>query len=808
MNRISSCVKSILLGMIFILSLGYSENLQRPKIGLVLSGGGAMGFAHIGTLKLLDSLQIPVDYIAGTSMGGIAGALYAVGYSGNEIEDIVRSVNWQKTFTDRPPRYMLPYFQKQDAEKYQLELGIKDFLPLGPGGAIVGQNITLLFSRFVFDYLQVSDFDKLPIPFRCVAVDLITGNEVILKSGSLAKAMRSTMAVPSIFSPVEWGDSLLVDGGLLNNLPVDVVREMGANIVIASKVGNPHRNRQEIRNTLDVLSQSYNIYRDHTMESNIMETDVLIDCKLIGLGPADFVSNKVSLIIDAGERAAREKINEIVDLKEQYQLTDNEFCKECNLPEGDAVIGKIEISGNQIIPDIAIRQIVRIKENQYFNIDSLNECLEKLRGTGDYNWIRFTTDVISKDTIRVCILVSEKMNPVIYGINIYGNDTLPFDFIYRLFGIRPGDIFIHSKIEDRITYLYSLGYFEIIYYDVEPVLPNNIRFNLYVKESPEYKLRFGVRYDNYRKLVAAINLLVMNKPFPGLRIENELQFIGMNRFNMQAYYPSRTLDFPLYPFINFTYQDMQLYSYDLKGNKTASYIDRFTRAEGGLGLLYKNYWNVELGWNYERVNIHPDVAPDDPLEFPSWKAELLGLQLTTNIDRLDDTFIPRKGMLIHANYEKSLKNISAKSSYIRMDVSMDFYQTFRKRHTLHGYGFYGDVDMQSFTNKFFFQGGPDSYVGIEYNQLVATNVSLARLDYRYQLTNNLFVSAIGNMVFQYENKIQLPGVKPDPMWGWGAGAKLLTPLGPFELFISRGDKSVYQPGEKRTVLYFRGGYIF
>jgi len=791
-----------------ILVLSPINAAERPKIGLVLSGGGAMGFAHIGTLKVLDSLQIPIDYIAGTSMGGIAAALYAVGYTGKEIEQIARTVDWQKTFTDQPSRGKLPYFQKQDAEKYQFELGIKDFLPLGPGGAIVGQNIMLLFSRLVFDYADVSDFDSLQMPFRCMAVDLITGNEVVLKSGSLAKAMRSTMAVPSIFSPVEWGDSLLVDGGLLNNLPVDVVREMGADIVIASTVGNPNKERQEIRSVIDVLSQSFNILRDKTLNANVGDADILVDIKLYGLGPADFVNNKVVQIIAAGEKAAKETAPQIIKLKEKYQLRSNRFYRQCELPDTIVQIAEISFSGNHTIPETAIREIVKIKEGDQFSADSMDIYMEQLKTTGDFYWVRYTTEDLGKNRVHLKIMLEEKKRPIIYGINIFGNETLPFDFIYRLLGVKPGEIFIHSKIEDRITYLYSLGYFENIYYNVEPVDANSMRFNLYVKESPDLKIRLGLRYDNYYQLVVAMNLLVMNKPIPGLRIENEFQFIGKEKISSHAYYPSRAMNFPLYPFANIDYENIEIFIYDKDGNKSASYKNRSAQAGLGLGMLYKNYWNVEAAWNYEWANMRPIVAGNDPLKFPSWKDELWKMKISTNIDRLDDTFVPRCGMLVHANYEKSLQDMYDNSSYIRMDISMDYYKTLGKKHTFHAYGFYGSVDMDSLTNKFILKGGPESCIGMGYNQLLATTLSAARLDYRYELRKNLYFSLIGNIVIDYENDVMEPGLKPPQMMGYGVGLKYISPLGPVELILSRGEKSAYQPGEKQTVLYFNAGYKF
>ena len=195
--------------------------MDRPSIGLVLSGGGARGFAHIGTLKLLDSLDIPIDYIAGTSMGGIIGALYAVGYSGKELERFVQEVSWDALFQDSAPRRMAPFFIRQEKGRFQFTFDMDNGLPRAMSGMIFGQKIMLKFLELLFPWERIHDFDDLPIPFRCVAADLITGNEVVLRSGSLTKAIRSTMSIPSLFSPVDWGDSLLVDGGMVESpLPV------------------------------------------------------------------------------------------------------------------------------------------------------------------------------------------------------------------------------------------------------------------------------------------------------------------------------------------------------------------------------------------------------------------------------------------------------------------------------------------------------------------------------------------------------------------------------------------------------------
>ena len=210
----SYCLAVVLVVLLATLPSRAAQNPgARPKVGLVLSGGGAKGFAHIGTLKLIDSLRIPVDYIAGTSMGGIIGGLYAIGYSGIELEKLAERSDWQEIFADEPARPDLPFLQKEQSGRYQLEFGLQFVKPVPPSGLIFGQKVSLLLANLTFPYERVADFDHLPIPFRCVAVDLISGREVVLRKGSLSRALRATMSIPTVFSPVEWGDSLLVDGG-------------------------------------------------------------------------------------------------------------------------------------------------------------------------------------------------------------------------------------------------------------------------------------------------------------------------------------------------------------------------------------------------------------------------------------------------------------------------------------------------------------------------------------------------------------------------------------------------------------------
>jgi predicted acylesterase/phospholipase RssA len=195
-----------------LLLVSLADSQERPKVGLVLSGGGAKGVAHVPILKLLVELDFPVDCIAGTSVGGIMGGLYAAGYSGAEIEQFFAGADWLGLFSDRPPRGRQPFFEKRLDGRYQLEFPLRKGLPYAPRGLVAGQNFYNLFSSLLCPLPGDLDFDDLPIPFRCLAVDIVTGNQVILESGSLPRALRATMAIPTLLAPVQWGECLLVDG--------------------------------------------------------------------------------------------------------------------------------------------------------------------------------------------------------------------------------------------------------------------------------------------------------------------------------------------------------------------------------------------------------------------------------------------------------------------------------------------------------------------------------------------------------------------------------------------------------------------
>jgi NTE family protein len=283
---------------------------RRPRIGLVLSGGSALGLSHIGVIRWLEEHRIPVDLVAGTSMGGLVGGLYSTGADAEAMRAFVSTTDWSVVFSSAAPFHELSYRRKEDRREFPniLELGLKHGISL-PSGLTTGQEVGFVISRFAAPYGDMRSFDDLPTPFRCVATDLYTGSSVVLNQGDLGTALRATMSIPTFFAPVPYanGSQLLVDGGLLNNLPVDVAKSMGAEITIAVQLIDPPAKRNTITSLLNVASRSLSIIIDSNAKKSAQLADILIAPDYQGLGSTDFGKYKE---FDARGYEAAEKMKD------------------------------------------------------------------------------------------------------------------------------------------------------------------------------------------------------------------------------------------------------------------------------------------------------------------------------------------------------------------------------------------------------------------------------------------------------------------------------------------------------------------
>ncbi len=285
-----------------------AAGLTRPRICLVLSGGGARGMAHIGVLKILEELKVPIDCIAGTSMGAVVGGLYASGMTAAHIESTMRSVDWQEAFRDAPPRRDLAFRRKQDDRNYlvRLPLGVQHHHILLPKGFIQGQKLQETLRQLTLPFSNTTNFDRLPTPFNAVATDLETGEAVLLDRGDLSIAMRASISAPGVFAPVEYQGRLLVDGGLAENLPIDVARAMGADILIVSDVSYPLQPRGRLDSALSISNQMLAILvrkDSDRQKATLKSQDILIEPALGSTTATDFTA--AASMITQGEAAAR-----------------------------------------------------------------------------------------------------------------------------------------------------------------------------------------------------------------------------------------------------------------------------------------------------------------------------------------------------------------------------------------------------------------------------------------------------------------------------------------------------------------------
>jgi len=299
-----------------------AETAKRPRVGLVLSGGSAHGFAHVGVLKVLEELRVPVDVVAGTSMGSIVGGLYASGMSPAEMERLLLTTDWEDLLDDRPSRDRLSYRRKQDdvLNYVDLEMGLTKKGIAFPSGLVAGQKLSFLLKSLTLGTVGVESFDALPIPFRCVATDIATGEKVVLSDGSLAEAIRASMSLPAVFSPVPRGSRLLVDGGLVENLPVAEAEAMGAEVVVAVDVSSDKLDPGKLMSFGGVLSRTISLPIRQNVSAALLRASVVVKPRVGDVPSMDFA--RAADLVARGEAAARVLANELSVLsvtEEEYR---------------------------------------------------------------------------------------------------------------------------------------------------------------------------------------------------------------------------------------------------------------------------------------------------------------------------------------------------------------------------------------------------------------------------------------------------------------------------------------------------------
>ena len=360
-----------------------SATTERPKIGLVLSGGGARGFAHIGVLKLLEENNVPIDYIVGTSMGSIIGGLYAIGLTPEEIEHGIKGIAWDKVFNDFAYReYKTFRRKKDDFDFFNIHrVGItSDGLQLSPG-LIEGQQIELALDRLAYPGFHINHYDDLRIPFRAIATNIENGEPFVIDSGNIARAMRASMSIPGALPAITIDDTLLVDGGIANNIPINIARKMGADIVIVVDVSAPLSNKEDIKSSIDVTGQLTTILTRRIADSQLKtlkDQDVLIVPGAKNISSSDFA--RYQELIIAGESAAAESLDAIRQLSLSQEAYSDHVASLSMVANRDPIIDFIEIKNDTRLKDEVMRVRIHQKIGEPLDISQLEEDLSYIYG--------------------------------------------------------------------------------------------------------------------------------------------------------------------------------------------------------------------------------------------------------------------------------------------------------------------------------------------------------------------------------------------------------------------------------------------
>ena len=505
-----------------------NTTVNRKKVGVVLSGGGAKGMAHIGVLKVLEKAGIPVDVVTGTSIGSIVGGLYAIGYNANSLDSMVRKQDWTYVITDKEDLRKQSYLDRKKANTYFLTSGLTiGKHNLNAGGLIKGKNLAELFQKLFVGYTDSLDFNRdLKIPFACVATNIMDNSEIVFHSGRLPQAIRASMSIPAAFSPVRLGDMVLVDGGLKNNYPVDVAREMGAEIVIGVTLNGKPKKAEDITGTMKIVGQIIDVNCVNKYDENKAITDLWMNVNPHGYSTASFSSEAIDSLIRYGEEEAMRHWDEIIALKKRIGIDDT-FHPVIHHPlSPNAMTERQHVTGFSF--ENMTPQAERFLRQKFHlnKVDSIDAKMEQELTTSMRIDLFYQTAecqlVPQGDGVRVVLSAGERKSVQLHagarydteesaalqvGLDIPLKTAIPVetDITLRL-GKRlmaRGEITVHPRSFTRPTFSYTFLRNDVDVY-TKGDLDYNIRYNQLMAEFlpinfdlRNFNLQMGLRWDYY-----------------------------------------------------------------------------------------------------------------------------------------------------------------------------------------------------------------------------------------------------------------------------------------------------------------------
>ncbi|AUP81635.1 patatin [Flavivirga eckloniae] len=508
---------TILILFLFVLFSAKAQNetqKHKPKVGLVLSGGGAKGLAHIGVLKVIDSLGVKVDYVAGTSMGAIIGSLYASGYTGKQLDSIFKEVNFDDILNDDLPRASKAFYERDNDEKYAIKLPFNDFKIKLPSALSRGQNTYSLLSRLTLHLNEIDDFSELPIPFFCIATNIETGEAVMLDKGNLAQSVMASGALPSIFQPVVIDDKVLTDGGVVNNYPIDELRAKGMDVIIGVDVQHGLVGRKKLTSAPDVLLQINNFRTINAMKVKAPKTDIYIKPDIEDFTVVSF--SEGAKIIETGKQAAINRIEALKDLAEKGLKEDTRPIPEIK-GQDSIVINSISLKGKNSYTRAYVLGKLKLKQNKKISYKTFNKGVNSLVATNNFD----------------SFLYEFEKTEGTEGYDLHGTLVETKNTAFLKAGIHYDDLY-KSGLLLNITKKHLLFDNDVASLDV--ILGDNVRYNFEYLIDKGFYWSIGIKsgFQQFHKNISAQLLLEDDQLGVGLnKIDAELQD-QTNQFYVQS----------------------------------------------------------------------------------------------------------------------------------------------------------------------------------------------------------------------------------------------------------------------------------
>ena len=625
---------ALLTLVFFTLFQAYSQELgsskiepvkqRTPKIGLVLSGGGAKGFAHIGVLKVLEQAGVKIDYIGGTSMGAVVGGLYASGYSAHQIDSIFKATDFDALLSDYVPRSSKTFYEKRNDELYAFTLPVKKMRIGIPTALSKGMFNYNLLNRLTYTARHTRDFNKLPIPFLCIATDIETGEEVLLNKGYLAQAMLASSAFPTLFSPVEVDGRLLVDGGVTNNFPVDEIKKLGADIIIGVDVQDDLKDRKSLHDATRILVQISNLQMIEKMKQKVKQTDIYIKPDISNFSVISF--DQVQEIIKKGEEAAFAMYEKIKVLGDSTKIARNHY----RVRSDSLKIKNIIINPLKNYTRSYVMGKLRFKQNSDITYDDIKIGMDNITSTQNFSAINYS---IEKNNDRDDLIVNLTENQ---------NRTL-VKFALHYDGLNKSGILLNAT-QKRTLFRNDVASLDVI-------LGDNLRYNLdyYVDNGFYWSFGFRSKFNKFNRNVETdfsngalfnqLNIRSINIDFASLTNQIYFQTIFIQKFligggieHQNLSIKSKTVDSNRPYFENSDYGSIFGYlKYDALDNKyfpkkgwyflgdyqayllSSDYTNTFNKfsiAKGEIGFAHTLFNRMttkvqsEMGFNFGKESVH------------------------------------------------------------------------------------------------------------------------------------------------------------------------------------------------------------